>query len=166
MAGWSGGPLNPYDKDALGTDEKDRVTYERDGQRDKAGIGVPTHQKDIDWQAVAADGIEFALLRLGRWGCSEDGLFWGQAFERNLRVAECAPETDLLVVTGVAILSDTLPGLLALSKPGAEILVINPTASMLPDALFTQGDHAGRHPVMKPDERLKNGGTVLREKCF
>ena len=52
------------------------------------------------------------------------------------RAAECVPDADLLVITGVTILNNTLPGLLEMAKPGAEILVTGPTASMLPDAFL------------------------------
>lgn len=82
-----GMPLNPYDKDAFGLDEKGRATYEHNGRRARAGIDVSTHQKDVDWQAVAADGIDFAILRLGHRGYSEGGLFLDQTFEQNLRGA-------------------------------------------------------------------------------
>lgn len=82
-----GMPLNPYDKDAFGLDEKGRVTYARDGRKARAGIDVSTHQKDIDWPAVAADGIEFAILRLGHRGYTEGGLFLDQTFAQNLRGA-------------------------------------------------------------------------------
>ena len=46
------------------------------------------------------------------------------------RAGECVPEADLLVITGVTILNDTLPGILAMAKKDAEILVVGPTASM------------------------------------
>lgn len=82
-----GMPLNPYDKDAFSVDEKGRVTYEKDGRRARAGIDVSTHQKEIDWPAVAADGIEFAILRLGHRGYTEGGLFLDEAFTRNLQGA-------------------------------------------------------------------------------
>lgn len=49
------------------------------------------------------------------------------------------PEADLLVITGVTILNDTLPAILAMAKPGAEILVTGPTASMMPEPLFSKG---------------------------
>lgn len=55
------------------------------------------------------------------------------------RAGECVPEADLLVITGVTILNDTLPGILAMAKKDAEILVVGPTASMLPDCLFSKG---------------------------
>ena len=82
-----GMPLNPYDRDGFSRDEKGRVVYGPDGRQAKAGIDVSTHQKDIDWQAVAADGIEFAMLRLGHRGYSQGGLFLDQTFEQNLRGA-------------------------------------------------------------------------------
>ena len=82
-----GMPLNPYDKDSFGLDERGRVTYEKDERRARAGIDVSTHQKDIDWTAVAADGVEFAILRLGHRGYTEGGLFLDAAFEQNLRGA-------------------------------------------------------------------------------
>lgn len=79
-----GMPLNPYDKEAFSRDENGRVVY---AQGAKAGVDVSTHQKDIDWQAVAEDGIDFAMLRLGHRGYSEGGLFLDQTFEQNLRGA-------------------------------------------------------------------------------
>ena len=54
------------------------------------------------------------------------------------RAGECVPEADLLVITGVTILNDTLPGILAMAKKGCGILVVGPTASMLPDCLFSK----------------------------
>ena len=82
-----GMPLNAYDRAAFSVNEKGRVTYEKDGRRSKAGIDVSSHQQDIDWQAVAADGIDFVILRLGRRGYTEGGLFLDDAFERNLQGA-------------------------------------------------------------------------------
>ena len=83
-----GMPLAPYDKDAFGRDEKGRVTYEADGRRAKAGIDVSTHQKDIDWPSVAADGIDFAMLRLGLRGYARNGkVLEDTAFRQNLQGA-------------------------------------------------------------------------------
>lgn len=82
-----GMPLNPYDKDAFTLDEKGRVTYEKNGVRAKSGIDVSTHQKDIDWTAVAADGVDFAMLRLGHRGYTQGGLFLDETFRQNLQGA-------------------------------------------------------------------------------
>ena len=68
---------------------------------------------------------------------------------------KCVPKADLMVITGVTVLNDTLPGLLELRKPGAEIIVTGPTVSMLPDAFFRRGvTSLGGIVVTKPDELL------------
>ena len=85
-----GMPLNPYDRNAFSLDDKGRVTYEKDGRRAKTGVDVSTHQQEIDWQAVAADGIDFAILRLGYRGYTEGGIFPDQYFEQNLSGALAA----------------------------------------------------------------------------
>jgi hypothetical protein len=65
------------------------------------------------------------------------------------------PHADLNVITGVTILNDTLPDLLAMCKPGADILVTGPTAGMIPDAFFKRGVTVmGGILVTQPDELL------------
>ena len=82
-----GMPVNPYDRAAFSTDSRGRVLYEKDGKRGKTGIDVSTYQNEIDWPAVAADGIDFAILRLGYRGYTEGGLFMDQSFAQNLQGA-------------------------------------------------------------------------------
>lgn len=82
-----GMPLNPYAAEGFSVDEKGRVVYASGGRRAKAGVDVSTHQKDVDWRAVASDGVDFAILRLGHRGYTEGGLFLDQTFEKNLRGA-------------------------------------------------------------------------------
>ena len=50
-------------------------------------MDVSTYQGEVDWQAVAADGIDFAILRLGYRGYTEGGLFMDESFSRNLQGA-------------------------------------------------------------------------------
>ena len=50
----------------------------------RTGIDVSAHQGEIDWQAVAADGIEFAVIRVGYRGYSEGELFMDEYFEANI----------------------------------------------------------------------------------
>ena len=87
MTPLEGMPLNPYDRSAFGTDSGGRVTYEKDRTRARTGVDVSAYQKEINWQAVAADGIDFAILRMGYRGYTEGGLFTDQYFEQNLRGA-------------------------------------------------------------------------------
>lgn len=51
------------------------------------GIDVSEHQGDIDWQAVAGDGVEFAMIRAGYRGYSQGGLFEDGCFRQNLQGA-------------------------------------------------------------------------------
>lgn len=65
------------------------------------------------------------------------------------------PNADLIVITGVTILNNTLYDLLKMAKKGAEIIVTGPTASMLPDAFFKYGvTLLGGIIVTKADEIL------------
>jgi uncharacterized protein (DUF4213/DUF364 family) len=76
-------------------------------------------------------------------------------FVEAKRAQEFVPYADLLIITGTTLLNDTLPSLLEMAKPGAEIIVTGPTASMLPDAFFSRGvTMMGGVIVTKPDEVL------------
>ena len=62
---------------------------------------------------------------------------------------------DVLIVTGVTLVNHTLEGILAAARRDAEIAVIGPTASLLPDALFERGVRVlGGVWVKKADELL------------
>lgn len=82
-----GMPVNPYTRESFSLDSRGRVQYEKDGKKGRTGIDVSTYQNEIDWQAVAADGIDFAILRLGYRGYTEGGLFMDQSFAQNLQGA-------------------------------------------------------------------------------
>lgn len=61
-------------------------TYEG-GVASKTGVDVSEHQGSIDWEAVAADGIEFAFIRLGYRGATEGSLYLDANFHYNLAAA-------------------------------------------------------------------------------
>lgn len=54
------------------------------------GIDVSEHQGEIDWQAVRADGVDFAILRAGYRGYSQGQLFEDAYFRANLEGARAA----------------------------------------------------------------------------
>lgn len=71
------------------------------------------------------------------------------------RAAEIIPQADVLVITGTTLINDTLDDLLQLAKPEAHIVVVGPTASLLPEAFFQRGvDILGGISVTNPDELL------------
>jgi uncharacterized protein (DUF4213/DUF364 family) len=62
---------------------------------------------------------------------------------------------DVLNVTGVTLINHTLEPILGAAKAGAEIAVMGPTASLLPEPLFDRGVRiVGGVWAKKPDELL------------
>jgi len=62
---------------------------------------------------------------------------------------------DLLIVTGVTVLNDSIDEILSQIRPGAQVIIVGPTASMLPDAFFRRGVHAiGSITVTDSDQLL------------
>ena len=51
------------------------------------GVDVSEHQLDIDWEQVAASGVDYAYIRVGWRGYTEGGLFEDEYFERNIQGA-------------------------------------------------------------------------------
>jgi uncharacterized protein (DUF4213/DUF364 family) len=71
------------------------------------------------------------------------------------RSGETIAEADVLIITGVTLVNHTLEPILKAARPDAEIAVVGPTASMLPEALFESGARVvGGVWVKKPDELL------------
>ena len=54
------------------------------------GIDVSSHQGAIDWEAVAADGIEFAMIRVGYRGIVDGGIEEDTAARTNIEGALAA----------------------------------------------------------------------------
>ena len=60
-------------------DEKGRAAY----PGALLGVDVSSHQQEIDWERVKADGVDFAIIRIGFRGNTEGGLNLDSAFTRN-----------------------------------------------------------------------------------
>ncbi len=54
------------------------------------GIDVSKYQGDIDWEAVAEDGVEYAFVRLGIRGYVSGKIVLDEYFEQNVSGAEAA----------------------------------------------------------------------------
>jgi uncharacterized protein (DUF4213/DUF364 family) len=68
---------------------------------------------------------------------------------------EIISKADVLIITGVTLVNHTFEGIINSAQSGAEIAVIGPTASFLPEALFQRGVRVvGGVWVKKPDELL------------
>lgn len=67
--------------------EGEYVNYSGEEYIAKRGVDVSEHQKNIDWAAVKADGVEFAIIRAGYRGCSEGLLNEDDYFRKNIEGA-------------------------------------------------------------------------------
>ena len=95
---------------------------------------------------------KFFILELDPKTLKEDELDYFMPVDR---ACEALGQSDLIIITGTTIINDTLEGLVSMAKEGAEIMVVGPTASILPDAFFRRGiTKIGSVSVTKPDELL------------
>lgn len=80
---------NDYVLENLNVLEDGEVQYLQDGQVvSHKGIDVSKHQGNIDWTKVAADGVEFAFIRVGLRGYGTEGkLVEDEYFEQNIKGA-------------------------------------------------------------------------------
>ena len=68
---------------------------------------------------------------------------------------EKVKEADYLVVTGTTLINDTIDHLLSLANNDCEIVVVGPTVSMMPQAMFNRGvNHVGGVLVTDIDKLL------------
>ena len=82
--------VNRCQTENFSTQPSGRVSYTQDGKQARTGIDVSFYQENIDWQAVAGDGIDFAFLRLGYRGYTQGALNLDACFEANLQGARDA----------------------------------------------------------------------------
>ncbi len=81
-------PPNEYDESAFAV-ENGFLTYQGGGPS-IVGVDVSSYQQDVDWQRVAAAGVEFAIIRVGYRGCTEGGLYEDSHFRQNIEGALAA----------------------------------------------------------------------------
>lgn len=84
--------LNQLDAANLQILENGEFQYLTDGQvTSHKGIDVSSYQGDIDWNLVAQDGVEFAMIRLGLRGYGKEGNLKEDAkFDANIQGAKAA----------------------------------------------------------------------------
>ena len=84
-------PLTTFSDSQFGKDDKGRVTYS--GGYFTRGIDVSGHKQEIDWNAVAKDGIDFAIIRAGNrlYGKDSSAAICDDSwFDRNMQGAIAA----------------------------------------------------------------------------
>jgi uncharacterized protein (DUF4213/DUF364 family) len=71
------------------------------------------------------------------------------------KTPEIVPKADVLVITGTTLINGTLEGILKLARPDAQVVVLGPTASILPHAFFRRGVNIlGGDIITNPEKML------------
>lgn len=95
---------------------------------------------------------DFSILELDPTTLKPNELKYHVPSERASEVVSIA---DYLIITGTTLINDTLEGLLEIAKPGAKIIVVGPTVSMMPEAFFRRKvTYVGGVEVTDPDKLL------------
>lgn len=82
--------VSPYDWNNL-VRENGRWSYVVNGQvKSRLGIDVSENQHEIDWDQVADDGIDFAMIRVGYRGTTQGDLYLDAYYWDNLDGARSA----------------------------------------------------------------------------
>lgn len=113
-----------------GIDALDEMVIPDEGFAVVVGALVPTIR------ALKQRGKPFAILELDPSTLKGDELEFFVPFDK---AREAVSRADTLVVTGTTLINDTLEELLEMRKPEADVIVVGPTASMLPEAFFKRG---------------------------
>lgn len=68
-------------------DDGDLVSYTGDAVTAQQGVDVSYFQGEIDWEAVKADGVDFAMIRAGYRGYTDGNISMDQNFYQNAQGA-------------------------------------------------------------------------------
>ena len=124
---------------------------------DKIEIGENTHTVVVGAlipyiKMLIKNNRDFSILELDPTTLKPNELKYHVPSERASEVVSIA---DYLIITGTTLINDTLEGLLEIAKPGAKIIVVGPTVSMMPEAFFRRKvTYVGGVEVTDPDKLL------------
>ena len=84
-------------------------------------------------EAVAAAGSRLHVLELNRDALNEEcRKYYVPAGD----YAKVIPESDVVIITGMTLVNNTIDGLLSVIKPETKVIVTGPSSSIIPDILF------------------------------
>jgi len=153
-------PITPYVGVPVSTliseefsQDGDIIKYTGSSYTALQGVDVSEWQGDIDWQTVAADGIDFAIIRIGFRGCGEGTLEEDSSFFFNY---EQAKEAGLQV--GVYYFSQSITAEEAKKEAEWVLKELDERTPSLP--VFFDWE-----PVVKEGSRTKYGEHALLTDC-
>lgn len=87
---WDGVAQSALTQEDFAADENGVVTYTGTQFRVQQGVDVSYYQGEIDWNAVAASGVEFAYIRAGYRGYVDGGIIRDERLDANAAAARAA----------------------------------------------------------------------------
>lgn len=153
------GAKHHWDWNNLKTENGRLVYYEDGSPASTVGIDVSSLQGEIDWNAVAQDNIDFAMLRCGRRGYTEGGIFADDQFQTNVAGAKNAG-----IPIGVYFFSSAVNEQEALEEANYVIDQINGAGVMYPVVYDAEPvtDPAGRANNLSSEQLTKNAQVFCK----
>lgn len=139
--------LNEAEIDADGTENNQKLS-EEDAL---FGIDVSKWNKEIDWEKAKADGVSFAIIRVGYRGSSTGALVEDKYFERNIKGA-----TEAGVKVGVYFFTQAINEVEAVEEASMVLSLIQPYKVAYPLYIDTEGAGGnGRADHLDTETRTK-----------
>lgn len=82
--------VNPFTANDFTRDENGALHYTGMSGTVRLGVDVSDYQSGVDWQKLAAQGVDFAILRIGYTGYTKGSLRTDSAFASHLQGARAA----------------------------------------------------------------------------
>ena len=80
--------VSPYNFDNLKNEQGRFSHYEEGNLVSQTAVDVSDLQGKIDWERVSEDGIDFAMIRLGRRGYTEGNIYLDNYYYENVSVVQ------------------------------------------------------------------------------
>lgn len=139
--------VNEAEQDADGTEKNEKLKPEDA----LFGIDVSKWNKEIDWNAVKADGVDFAIIRCGYRGSKSGALVEDPYFKKNIKEA-----TEAGVKVGIYFFTQAVNEVEAVEEASMALMLIKDYDVDLPVFIDTEGaGGAGRADALDKDMRTR-----------
>lgn len=142
---WEKGLLNDYDR-IIDMDAIDSIDIEDYENPVLIGAIVPF------LRLLKLNNKNYSVIELDKRTLKEDELKFYVPPEKT---DEVVPKADLIVITATTLINGTLDHILEITNPEAKVIVLGPTASLIPQAFFKRGvDILGGDVITDPNKML------------
>ena len=146
--------------DLIKDEETGCIAYAPDGKiKSHKMVDVSSFQKDIDWEAVAAGGVEYAMIRCGFRGYESGKLVEDPYFQANIEGA-----TKAGIKVGVYFFSQALDAAEAAEEAEFTLELIAPYKITLPVAIDVEDVSATARTDVLNGAEISDNSVVFMER--